>query len=305
MLDKGFENLSERKIAGVKTDFKEGLPMKDSIVAAVEALAEMTCREVEDLHVYCPSLKMQDIDLALALHARGITVTIPCLREERRENSMYSQIAVEPPQTADVLVVYRASDFYSLRLPYRLKLIITLQVPISVTLENLLAARGIFCLHAANLRLAAELGKGMVKDFAHSLLRQVDIPDTMKMVSEVLEPLYQGWEEIAMLVRKVPDVEIREENTEEIRIWRRLPSIHQCQRQGTCNLPEGPDFVIQRRGRPMELISLAELQKVVASVWAVWVNGRMANLDVLLGLLDCKQQGCPFINALAKYKEAA
>jgi hypothetical protein len=282
--------------------------MQKIITAAVEALAELSYRKVEDLHVYFPSLRTQDIDLALALHERGVTVTVPCLREEQERNPAYSHIAVTPPQMADVLVAYRESDFHLMSLPYRLKLIITLQVPISSTYENLLSARGILCLHAANLRLATRLGSGMLKSFSLALLRQVDSPDSMKMVSEVLQPvleMYQGWEEIALFTRKLPDALVEEKDREEIRVWRRVPSVQQCAMLGGCNLPDGPDFLIQRQGKPLEIISLLELRALISSAWAVWIDGHRANVTVLHGLLDCKQRDCPFVGSLAGYKKAA
>lgn len=282
--------------------------MHGFIIEAIEAFAELSHRELGDLHIYFPSLKMSDLKIPLSLQERGVKVTVRCLQEEQARNSTYSYITVTHPQIADVLVVDRASDFYSLRFPYRLKLIITLAVPVSTTLENMLAARGILCLHAPNLRIAAGIGQGGVKDFTLALLQQTDIPDTFRMLSEIFQlalDRYQEWEEIALLVRKVAGIPVGEKNVEEIKMWRRLPSVYLCRLQSQCGMSEGPDFLIQRQGRPLEIISLFELRALIASSRAIWVDKRPATPTVLEGLLSCKQLGCPFTRILATDKEAA
>lgn len=146
------------------------------------------------------------------------------------------------------------------------------------------------------------------KDFVLALLRQVDIPETMKTISEVHQAtfgMYQGWEEIALFIGNLPGVDVAEEHIEEIRVWRRELSARQYSTIGKRSVFEGPDFLIQRQGRPLERISLVELQGLITSAWEVWVDGQSANADALQKILDCRNQDCPFVRSLVEHKEAA
>lgn len=268
------------------------------IIEFVRGFAKQTGRDVEDVKIYFRVARLEDYWLVLALQAIGAHVTAP--------NPLEGEIAVAPPDVAHIMIVYRARDFHPICFPWGLKAIVTLNVPISTTLENMLAARAIYCFHAPNLRLAG--GPGAVEQHVQALLQQVDQPDTMKMLSEVLTPMYQGWKEAALMARKVPSDSTKEGSMEEIRIFHRMPPSHHCRLYGKCNLPEGqgPDFLIQRQGKPIELISLVQLQAIIASVWAVWVDGRLANLKALQDLLICRQPDCPYAGTLAaEEKEAA